>query len=360
MGRTASGKFDEPDGVEDRSAGDAAQIIRQLCLIGVMGLIASLLAGKFGDIGDGLGWLLTSVLTPAGIMIIATHRSLLQALNPAQVFHFVKTIGTPYLALCFILFSLTGSGHWVQIFLVRHMHSWLLFPLFSFVGFYFALITYHMMGYAIYQYHDELGLRASVSFEQAQAKIAPKKSTDPVLAQLNILVADGHYETAIDLLKAELGKRWENNDLHNRYHKLLLAAGKQALAMHHAREFIAKLVKEKRMFLALDLCEQHLKIDPEFTLQDSYQLLDLAVAANVANRQKLALDLMRGFDKKYPGHPHIPQVYLLTAKILSERYHQNDEAMQILHNLQTEYPNHAIAGEARLYMQTLAKFAAIG
>lgn len=166
-------------------------------------------------------------------------------------------------------------------------------------------------------------------------------------------------ETAIDLLQGELRKRWEDNDLHARYQNLLLAAGKQTLAMHHAREFIYKLVNEKRMFQALDLCEKCLKADSEFKLQDSNQLHELAAAASLAKRHKLALDLMHDFDTKYPGHPLIPAIWLLSAKILGEHVHQPDEAMRILRALQAEYPDHPLVREAQQHIQILARLAEV-
>ena len=360
MERTANGQFDEPDGMNNEEEGNAAQVVRQFGLFVVVGLLFGLLAVVFGKIGYGLGWLIMNIVPPAGIMIIAVTRSFWQALNPAQILFYIKTIGSPYLALCFVLLSLTGSGQWLQGFLHARLDSWLVLPLLSFVEFYFALITYHMMGYAIYQYHDKLGVHADVSFEEAEAKLSPGKAVDPVLAKLNSLIANGQLEEAIDLLREELRTRWENNDLHGRYHKLLMAAGKQTGALNHAREFINKLVVEKRLFQALDLCEQSLKIDPEFQQQDSYHVLELAKAAHIGKRQNLAVGLMRRFDKRYPGHPDIPSVYLLSAQILSEHFQQHKEAMQILHALQVRFPDHALAGEARQYMAALNKLAPVG
>lgn len=237
------------------------------------------------------------------------------------------------------------------------MNSFLVLPLLYFVEFYFTLIIYHMMGYVIYQYHDALGLHAAVSYEKAESRQMPQK--DPVLAKLGALIAEGKQQEAIDLLREELRTRWENNDLHERYQKLLVAAGKQTVALQHAREFIAKLTNEKRMFQALDLCEQSMKRDAEFQLQDSYQVYELANAAYMSKRQKLALDLMRRFDKRYPQHPHIPSVYLLSARILGDHFRMTKEAMQILRALQSKFPEHAAADEARQYMETLNKLAAV-
>jgi tetratricopeptide (TPR) repeat protein len=240
------------------------------------------------------------------------------------------------------------------------MNSWLVLPLVTFVQFYFSLITYHMMGYAIYQYHDELGVIADVSFEKAEAQISPNKAVDPFLTKLGALIAEGKEAEAISLLREELRTNWEKNDLHERYQRLLVASGKQELALSHARDFIGKLVAEKRLFLALDLCEQSLKADPEFQLHNSDHVHELATAARLAKRPKLALDLMRRFDKRYPGHKHIPLVYLLSAQILSEHYRMDKEAAQILRTLQSKFPDHALASEARQYMEVLTKFNAVG
>jgi len=359
MERTAKGQFDEPNGMNG-DEGDAAQVMRQFAMLVIMVLLFALLAYMFGKVGYGIGWLLLNVITPAAIMIIAVSRSLGEALNPARILFYIKTIGSPYLALCFVLFSVTSSGEWLQNFLNEHMNSWLALPLLSFVEFYFALITYHMMGYVIYQYHEGLGVETEVSFEQAEAKLAPGKAADPVLAKLSAMIANGQQEEAIDLLREELRLRWENNDLHVRYQKLLQAAGKQTPALHHGREFINKLVTEKRFFQALDLCEKCIKMDPEFQLQDSYHVHELASAARMGNRQKLALDLMRRFDRRYPEHPHIPAVYLLTAQILSEHFNMHREAMQILRAILAKFPDHALVGEAGQYLEGLSKLAAIG
>jgi len=353
MERTANGQFDEPNNLDNKDEGDAAQVMRQFGLFLIFGAAFGLLVAMFGKVGYGLGWLLMNIAPPAGIMIIAVSRSFWQALNPLQILFFIKTIGSPYLALCFLLLSLTGSGAWLQYFLFDHMDSWLVLPLLSFVEFYFALITYHMMGYAIYQYHEELGVHADVSFEKAEAQISPNKVADPFLTKLGTLIAAGKDGEAVSLLREELRINWGNNDLHERYQRLLVAVGKQDSALQHAREFIAKLVTEKRLFQALDLCEQSLKADPEFQLQNPDHVHELATAASLAKRPKLALDLMRRFDKRYPEHAHIPPVYLLSAKILNEQYRMHKEAAQIMRTLQAKFPDHALASEARQYLEAI-------
>ncbi|HEY5994122.1 MAG TPA: hypothetical protein VIU46_05915 [Gallionellaceae bacterium] len=361
MERTANGQFDEPSNLNGEEGGDSSQVYRQYGLYLIFGLVSVALVLMFGLKAGIILALLLSLGLPAGIMTIGVTHSLGQALNPFQTISFIKSIGTPYLVLCFFLVSMVGSMIWMQVFLFRHMNSWLVLPLVSFVQFYFWLIIYHMMGYAIYQYHEELGVHADVSFEQAEAKLSPNKpAPDPVMAELATLMASGREAEAASLLREELRTKWERNDLHERYQKLLVALGRTEPALNHAREFIGKLVTEKRMFQALDLCEWGLKTEPGFQPNNPDHVHELAAAAQVANRHKLALDLMRGFDKRYPGHKHIAHVYLLSAKILAEKYSMYTEAGKIVRALQAKFPQHALAGEARQYQEMLVKLSAIG
>jgi hypothetical protein len=360
MGRTANGQLDEPDGVDERDDGDMAQLFKQLSLIGIMCLVVVLLGEVFRDYGKGVGVMLFVAVMPAGVMLITIHRSLLQALNPFRIIHCIRTIGAPYWSLCFILFSLYESGDWLQIWLTEHIHSWLALPLLSFVGFYFMVIAAHILGYVIYQYHEALGVHAAVSFEKMEDSMSPDSIRNRMLARLNSLMAEGRNDAALELLRDELSVRVDDLDLNDRYQKLLTATGRHKMAMHHARQFITHLVAAKRFFQALDLCEQWLKLDTAFKLEDSYQVHELASAAYLAKRQQLALDLLSDFDRDHPDHPHIPSVYLLTAKILSEYFQKNGEAMQILETLNTQFPDHTLAGDARQYMETLGRRAAIG
>ena len=357
--RTANGRFDEPGGLQDKEAGDAWQVMRQYGLFIILGILVGVLglcsarSGSFRVVAP------LNIVVPAGIMIIAVKRSLGAALNPAtdRVLYQDHRVGLIWrcavsFSACFPAVIGCRTSCTPYGFMAGDTVA-------DLVDFYFVLIIYHMMGYAIYQYHEALGVFAAVSFEDAEAKLSSGKGSDPVLAKLGTLIANGQQEEAIELLRGELRTRWESNDLHERYHKLLLASGKQVEALQHAREFIAKLVTEKRLFQALDLSEQCLKLDPDFQLQDSFHVHDLAVAARMGRRPKLALDLMRRFDRRYPNHPNIPPVYLLSAQILSEHYKMDKEALQILQALQTKFPDHDLAKEALQYQEVLNKIAAI-
>lgn len=355
---TARGHFEAPDGpIDDKMKDHAASVGKQFVLLFLGGLAAGGLAVPFGPTGAAVGVLLVSLALPAGIMTLAINGSLLQALHPGRIFSLIRTIGSPYLALYFFLVSLTGSSSWLQEFLGDHLALWLRLPILGFVAMYFTLIMYHMMGYALYQYHDVLGLKVAVGFAEAEASQPGKKPVDPVLLKLSPLMAEGRQEEAIDLLENALRTRWEDNDLHERYHKLLMAAGKRDAALRHGRQYINKLMNDKRLGRALDLCAQCLDTDPEFRPQDPAQTYELARAASQSHRAKLALGLLRGFDKQNPKHPEVPAVLFLYAQILSEQFHKDKEALLLLKALLVRFPDHELAGEARQYQAVLARMA---
>jgi tetratricopeptide (TPR) repeat protein len=356
---TARGHLEEPGhAVADTLDEHTASVIKQFVLFAVAGGAGGVLSAKFGLTGLVLSGLVLSLIMPAGIMIIAISGSLLQALHPGRIFFLVRTIGSPYLALYFFLASLTGGSAWLQGFLLAHLDSWVVLPLLTFVELYFTLIMYHMMGYALYQYHESLGLKVAVDFDRAEAGQAAGPKADPILLKLNALMAQGEHEQAIDVLEGALRIRWQDNNLHDRYQKLLLAAERGPTALRHGREYIGKLVNEKRMGRAMDLCEECLALDPEFQLQDPAQVRELARAAQLAQRPKLALRLVRGFDQRHPKHPHVPAVLLLYAQILSEHYHKDKEALLVLRSLLARFPEHALASEARQYQAVLEKLGA--
>lgn len=355
---TARGHFEAPEGpIEDQTRHHAASVGKQFVLLLLGGLAAGGLAVPFGPVGLAVGILLTSLTLPAGVMTLAVNGSLLQALHPGRIFSLIKTIGSPYLALYFFLVSLTGSSAWLQEFLGGHLALWLRLPILSFVAMYFTLIMYHMMGYALHQYHDVLGLKVAVGFAEAEASQPGKKPVDPVLLKLSPLMAEGRQEEAIDLLENALRTRWEDNDLHERYHKLLMAAGKRDGALRHGRQYLNKLMSDKRLGRALDLCEQCLGLDPEFRPQDPAHTYELARAASQSHRAKLALSLLRGFDKRNPRHPQVPAALLLYAQVLSEPFHKDKEALLLLKALLARFPDHELAGEARQYQAVLEKMA---
>ena len=65
--------------------------------------------------------------------------------------------------------------------------------------------------------------------------------------------------------------------------------------------------------------------------------------------------LLRGFDKRFPGHRDTPGVIFLGARLLSEQSRQHEKAARLLRAVLHHFPDHAVAEEAAVYLKVLEK-----
>jgi len=94
-----------------------------------------------------------------------------------------------------------------------------------------------------------------------------------------------------------------------------------------------------------------LAADPNFKLAKAEEVLPIAKAARAAGDSKTAIAAVRGFDKTFPGHALIPDVFLFSAKLLSEDFKNHDMARKILEHVIAKYPGHYLAQEAKTYLK---------
>ena len=115
----------------------------------------------------------------------------------------------------------------------------------------------------------------------------------------------------------------------------------------------ALLVKSQNWREALDLVEEALARRADWAPRRAESIAPLARAAVQKGRPQIAATLIRGFDKKYPGHPDIPQVYFVGAQLMAESAGKPDEARRILQYLLQKYASDPVAAEARRYLDVM-------
>ena len=81
---------------------------------------------------------------------------------------------------------------------------------------------------------------------------------------------------------------------------------------------------------------------PTFVVNDAESNTRLAKRAAALGQTQLALRLINGFHKRHPKSADIPEMYLLAARLLSERMGKDAEAKALLMQIRTAYPNHAL------------------
>ena len=288
---------------------------------------------------------------PASVMILSISRSFRAGINPLVAVGVMRTIGLPYLGLCAFLFLLLASQQALQMALVTRIPGWLILPMMNFVGMYFTLIMFNLMGYVVYQFHHLLGVQLSPA-AQVHGK-ASAESSD-LIGQL---IAEGQITEALDL--AYEAQRVAPDEIapNSRYHKLLALAGKNDTLLTHSKRYLTLLLQKMRGDEALDLFRNMQQRDAAYTPEMPGQLLELAQVARKRREYEQALALIRGFDKRFPNHGDIPAVYLFGARVLCENLRNDASARQILRALIKRYPDHPAGIEARQLLTVIDRLA---
>lgn len=302
-----------------------------------------------------VGMVLVALAMPASVMSMAQSGSLREAMNPVRLAGIVQGIGAPYLVLClFLLLLMTGSNQAFQ--LVAPLFKdryWLLMGISTFVGNYFFLIMCALIGYVMYQYHAALGV----------AVLGPGDSGRPVLkgridlrarqrdALIGQHVAAGELREAIALVGEDLAERPGDLSLHARMRRLLQANGDHARLNEFGDRYLALLVKSGNLDEALGVLEEETERRPNYVLHEAGMVVSLARRALERGRYERAGALLRGFDKRWPGHAELPEVYLLGGLLLAEGARDEARARRLFEHVLAAYPGSAAASQARRFLQ---------
>ena len=298
-----------------------------------------------------LGNLFFTIAFPAGVMALSSTNSLFRAANPVLWLSIMGQVGKAYLALVLFLLMLSSGAGIVIPILLPALGGWLMLPLLNFVFLYFNLVMFNMMGYVLYQYHRELGVDVVVDFAETAARRGDA-TKDPVADAVAAKVAAGDLEGALDAAYEQQRTEADNIAVQERYQKLLLLAGKQERAIDHGHRYLAALLRQGKDDLAFDLFRRMRELDAGFALE-AQQVLPLAEVAFRRRDSAAALDLVRGFDRRYPSHADVPAIYLLSARIMSEQLRKDEPARTLLRTMCRKYPDHPLAAEASIYLKVL-------
>jgi len=230
------------------------------------------------------------------------------------------------------------------------------------VGFwYFTYVICALIGYAMYQYADTLEISVIGPGEERVRSIATAHGGDPRTrtreALLGQMIAAGEIKEAVGLLAEDLRDRPNDLALHGRYHRLLAADGDAAAIESHADQYMTLLVKSQNWREALELYEDTVARNPDWTMREVGNIVPLAQAAFRAGSPKIAGRLVRAFDRKYPNHPDIPRAYLVGAQLMADYGNQPEDAKRIFQYLVKRHAGDPAAVEAQRHLEVLRRMA---
>jgi tetratricopeptide (TPR) repeat protein len=316
-------------------------------------------------------WLVVAALSlvlPAAAVVIALEDNFFRALNPLNVTHLIGAMGSAYFVLWAFFLAIAGTRHLVLT-AGANLPAVLRFPLEMGVATYLGLVLFALMGYALYQFHQELHLDVDVDFDDHRAAggaeaIAAAGSArkaihqtqgpqDPVEAKVQAALARGDVKDAIAEVKDAM--RYDRFDarLNTRLHQLYVQQGERETILAHGQQWLSALARAgqgKELLAALQELQQ---LDAAFMVQDGDAVLPAAQAAMQQRDFALATALLRGFDKRFPKHKDTPSVFFLGARLLSEQSRQHEKAVVLLRAVLKHFPDHAIAAEVQTYLKVL-------
>lgn len=348
---TASGNLIPPKVNLQTISSDFEVVFKQIGIYLIIGFAFVKIAQSAGIL-IGLLFLGLAILSiPAMIIVLVATNSFLHAINPVIFMPMAWRIGWAYLLMYLFLIILGAApavlGHYIIAFLPDSLHGFL----FSMAKSFYTIVSYHLMGYVIFQYHEEIGYEVDLDDEGLMPvdSVSEKSLENTLLNRIDILVKEGKIDDAIALIKAETEGVISDLNLAERYYSLLKVKQLTPEMLEHGKVYLELLVnaniKEK-------LCEVYLECvskDAKFKTDPS-TYFKIASALNEAGKAKAAIGAYNSFIKKNPNNPLIPKAYFLAANVINDQLKNPSKAVSILKGLIKKYPNHDIIPYVQKYL----------
>ena len=363
LNHSARGNMDAPGVMVNYAVVNTSLITKQLAVYILLGLLIMFSAGSFGRVGGLIAIMFVFIGLPASIMLLAITGSIFEAVNPLKILAVMNTIGKSYFILYFFLLLMLGSQELVDNFAIEHVNELIILPVSMFIQGYFTVAMYSMMGYIIYQHHEELGFDDIGEVHETEQQKVQGLSTDPFTNEINILITEGMQDEAIKRLQEKI-KSHNKLEYNAKLLKLLQSTNRVDDLLQHAYNYMQFLLNRedmpeyKRIHEIVQVYEASLDADPKAYFPDPEILFKLAESAHNNHKNDLAILILNSFHKRFPNHELIPDAYFLVAKIFVE-YKQNDQqAQKILSSLVKQYPQHRLIPQIEEYLALITKIMA--
>jgi tetratricopeptide (TPR) repeat protein len=334
-------------------------VVKQIGIYVAIFFAAGIIFAKLGTAVGILFIIMATVFLPAMIILLVTTESLIQAINPVMFVGLAIRIGWGYLLMYFFYSILAGAPALLGQYAIQHLPPIMHLFLITLVNIYYTFISYHLMGYVILQYHQDIGY--TVDFEDFKDETTDSKRAMPsaddvhsrLLNRVNQLVKDGNHEGAISEIEAETNAQPITDPvLSERYYVLLkLTGAKQRLSIH-GRNHLDLLVHADRRSNAMDVFKECVSRDPAFC-PTAGSLFKLGGWLNASGNNKAAIGAFNKLIKAYPQDPLVPKSYFQAAQIFNDRLMNTERAKRILNGLIKKYPDHNIIPFVERYLDQI-------
>ncbi|WDI92356.1 hypothetical protein [Xanthomonas campestris] len=321
---SANGEHDAPRLGYNSFDSAVLRLILLAFALGIVIVAAGVIAGKPGLT---VAYLAVQLLLPGMMIALAIDGSLRRALNPAVSIDMALRIGWPYLAAYGLLYVIQGSGTAAIFVALKYLPPVVRELTIVVASIWSLFASFHLMGYLVYQYHEELG------YEPSSGVALQREDPDQrLLDEAEQFVRDGHSDEAFQALRGAVRSRAVSLAVHELYQRLLRQHHRNDELRDHTRQYINRLLQEKQERRALALQREALDTDPAFAPLLPEQATLLAERAKMAGQYQLATDGLLAAIGAWPRERMLPAWSLDAGLLLAERFGRDDDARMVLQN----------------------------
>lgn len=311
--RTAMGEMKAPDVMDAYSGG--IKLLLQLVLMTIV--LTVIVGAAFYYLGMALGGLLGFIAIfsyPAILIRFAQTENMLEAMNPFAAIALMVAIGLPYgLLIVFMLIMMTSVGV---------LHEWIgaLFPAVSYllqsiISNYYTVVMFHLMGYMLFQYQEQLGYSARSDEDDDKPQ---RSEQERLAAKIEVMLKEGDYEQLVKLYYHAF-KQYPNDPVFfEKFFDLLYVCKKTALMADYGLTYLEFLNRRKRFDKLTPTFKQILFVAPDYLPDSPAMRMQLATLLKQQGDLKLAVKLLNGMHKLYPEFSGLPDAYHLLSDTLAE------------------------------------------
>lgn len=353
LSSTANGQMEAPSGYNTPDSVGWV-VLKVQILLWVLGLV--LIIGFMAAGMPAMAWvagIAVALGAPAALMSAAIDQDTLGAINPSMWMATLTRIGWPYVGASLLCLVLMISEANAREMLVPFLPGPLAVIGHYFIANYATVVTFHLLGYLVFQYRDVLGYEIKSNAPTALAR--PKDRDQSVLDESESFAADGDTESAARVLHEFINERGATDAVHLRYRKLLTLHGDSEALNKHAQQYLNVLIAQEKWRQALDFWSECRGADPMLWPSDPDQVRELVDKAKELGQAELALKFANGFSRVYPRHASVGAVHLRVAQALNERLGKPAEARKLLEATRDAYPKSRALPEIEAYLQYLPR-----
>ena len=357
LNETARGNLNPPAISAKTISENLSPVVKQLVLIVIITIIVGMVTNTAGAILGHVAFLFFKLFFYAMLILLVTTESLLHALNPLLFVRLAFRIGWGYLVMYFFLFLLGDAPYYLLSAIAQVMPENYRFFAFIFaLSFcYYTIIAYHLMGYVLLQYHQEIGYKIDYEdFSNTSGSIPslpqPEDPNAVILKQINPLIQEGKLDEAIAFIKQQTAETGISDlTLSERYFNLLKVTKRKDELLQYAVTHLRLLVEGHQINKAHRLYVQCVKHSPNFK-PEATALFKIGNWLSETGKIAEAITTYNLLVKTYPRNDLVPLAYFRSAQLFNDRLMRPEKAIKILKGLLKRYPEHHISPKVKAYL----------